>query len=1006
MSDMLSIGSSGVQVYQRALATVSNNIANAATEGYSRQEAVLVDNDPRLYGGLWFGTGARADSIQRQFDAFLEQGLRTSISDVETQAPLIDYTDRVVDIVGSQRTGLSGSLESFFAAARRLSTDAASPELRMGFLSEAEGLTARLKTLSGQLDSIAIETDEAVKVNVGKINTLTEQLALVNAELNRRNTVDQQAPKLLDHRDSLLRELAGLARIRVKEYRSGVVDVSLGPTDNQGRIVEGNEWRQVDAVLDERTLGVKIIVDPRGDYEVVSGVNSGTLGGILNFRDQILAPSMAQLDYIAQTIASQFNATHELGVDSTGKLGGPLFTIDPVFELKAEASSARLAIQWEVTDPALTKFNSIDLRYDPNVNRWTATDVVTGESVSGTEELALNGMLIRINGRSDKIEEMRLEASNRPATGIRRLIEDPRMVAAAAPFRVIENPLNESGADALVAWLPDQDDESTVRSLASLPLSTPWQRQPTAVENSASRPASLVGRVPAGFSDTSFTLSSAIAQPMDVQVFTRDGRHIAGRSLSQGEIDALVTEDTGFTRDATYSTLYLNETDTDGYLGLEVFRGARTKPSVVDVLNYEGKVIGTETVPARLQTARIPEQALAVGEALFAAGALALNGQNLGEFIPTTRPIKATEVSAWFSSEINRTGLSAKLQARALNEVKASADVIDLSKPLEINGEVVWAATGPAPRGVEGLAQLINARSSTTGVIASVDTEGALVLTNVAGQEGEDISLGPADDWVDGRSGNALGLAAGRYAGRLELSAKNASDSVELAIGAAGNPSALSRLGLDTSVQIDGEIPEDLLVFVTGEGSASFSTLFTEGKREPIDFLRDRELEVSFVTDTRWKLTDKATGTILAERDYRPLEGIHYRGLQVNLSRVPSEGDVFTIDGNQDGIGDNANILRLAALESSRELIAGGVTIGEAWLEQLNRIGNLGNQARIAEEALKVVNEQAVEARDQVSGVSLDEEAADLIRFQQAYQASAKVIQLANQLFDAIAQIR
>jgi flagellar hook-associated protein FlgK len=346
------------------------------------------------------------------------------------------------------------------------------------------------------------------------------------------------------------------------------------------------------------------------------------------------------------------------------------------------------------------------------------------------------------------------------------------------------------------------------------------------------------------------------------------------------------------------------------------------------------------------------------------------------------------------------------LQARAVNDVKAGADIIDFAKPLEINGEVVWAASGPAPSGVEGLAQLINARSSTTGVIASVDTEGALVLTNVAGQEGEDITLGPADDWVDGRSGNAMGLAAGRYAGRLELSAKSASDSVELAIGAAGNPSALSRLGLDTSVQIDGEIPEDLLVFVTGEGSASFSTLFNEGRRKPIDFLRDRELEVSFVTDTRWKLTDKATGTILAERDYRPLEGIHYRGLQINLSRVPSEGDVFTIDGNQDGVGDNANILRLAALESSRELIAGGVTIGEAWLEQLNRIGNLGNQASIAEEALKVVNDQAVEARDQVSGVSLDEEAADLIRFQQAYQASAKVIQLANQLFDAIAQIR
>ena len=82
------------------------------------------------------------------------------------------------------------------------------------------------------------------------------------------------------------------------------------------------------------------------------------------------------------------------------------------------------------------------------------------------------------------------------------------------------------------------------------------------------------------------------------------------------------------------------------------------------------------------------------------------------------------------------------------------------------------------------------------------------------------------------------------------------------------------------------------------------------------------------------------------------------------------------------------------------------MTIAESWHGHINEIGNLGSQARIAQEALKVVNDQAVEARDRVSGVSLDEEAADLIRFQQAYQASARIIQTANTLFEAVMQVR
>ena len=145
--------------------------------------------------------------------------------------------------------------------------------------------------------------------------------------------------------------------------------------------------------------------------------------------------------------------------------------------------------------------------------------------------------------------------------------------------------------------------------------------------------------------------------------------------------------------------------------------------------------------------------------------------------------------------------------------------------------------------------------------------------------------------------------------------------------------------------------------------------------------------------------------TVLAERSYDPMAGIEYRGLKLILNGPPSAGDKFVIDGNQDGMGNNQNMLDIIALE--RKAVVGGAegkTISQAYIEEVGKVGNFASQATIAQKALQVVNDQAIEARDKVSGVTLDSEAADLIRFQQAYQAAAKTIQVAGTLFESILQ--
>ena len=192
--------------------------------------------------------------------------------------------------------------------------------------------------------------------------------------------------------------------------------------------------------------------------------------------------------------------------------------------------------------------------------------------------------------------------------------------------------------------------------------------------------------------------------------------------------------------------------------------------------------------------------------------------------------------------------------------------------------------------------------------------------------------------------------------------------------------------------------------------SVSVQAQFTDIAGDMKQALRASELKVSFTSDTRYQIIDTRTQSVLAERNLVPdplsaTPSLSYRGLKLEFSTAPKKGDEFTIDNNRDGIGNNETMLALVALESER-IMPGGLTITEAYIERVNQVGNVARQAAIAEQALQVVYQQAQEARDGISGVSLDEEASALVRFQQAYQANAKVMQTAMALFDSILRIR
>ncbi len=104
------------------------------------------------------------------------------------------------------------------------------------------------------------------------------------------------------------------------------------------------------------------------------------------------------------------------------------------------------------------------------------------------------------------------------------------------------------------------------------------------------------------------------------------------------------------------------------------------------------------------------------------------------------------------------------------------------------------------------------------------------------------------------------------------------------------------------------------------------------------------------------------------------------------------------------GVGDNTNALALAGLQLDKTLDGGNSTFNDAYSLLISDIGTKSRQAKTSLEATQAVEQSAIEARDNVSGVNLDEEAADLLKFQQAYQAAAQVISVGNELFGTLLQ--
>ncbi len=931
MSDMLSISSTAVMAYQRALGTVSNNIANVGTEGYSRQDITLSANTPSKQGTVYIGNGVLFDGVKRQVDDFIESNLRNSKSELAAQEPMLSYANRVIDIMGSESTGLTTAINQFFEGAQALSADPSSTILRASFSSDSNSLTSRFRELSGQLQSLQTETGQALDSKVGQVNTLANQLALVNKQLAKNITEAKQPPELLDQRDRILKNLSQFVSIQTSFTVNGTVNVSLGQTMTQGLLVDNQQVKPLVATYGNTaaanvTMGLRAL---DGGIDTLSGISRGEVGGLLSFREQVLTPARSALDTLATTFSSAVNAIHSESLDGYGNPGTALFGFDAA--------------------PA-------------------------GDYVAG---------------------------------GMRVLLDDPQKIAAAAQFRVIDNPNNPSKLSATLSY--QMPAPATVPpDISTVLVNNANVFAGVVATVSSTQPFKMLTSVAQGTQNATIYLDELQAGQA-VQVMTREGVHVLGTELSVSDQDLILRDTYGFNESASYKTSYLNQVGGDAYRHSDLFLGAKAQPSFVQAFDDAGVAQNGAALPAVLQGGRISANLTGVA---IAANAITLNDKAMGALSATGTHLQATEVADW----LNSAGVVG-LTATATNEIRIPGASLQLSSTLTLAGDGATTATiapvGTAFANASELVAAINTSSSTTQVVASLSRDGEVVLTNAAGFEGRHITVGPSD--IGSLSNNALGLSLGAaaqsFAGSVSVTRSlddPLSQDIRVGMGPGGSATDLQALGLRAAVYIEGSASDEFVVMVSGAGRFSASASYSASQQDAKQSLRAQPFDVAFTADNAYTITDRASGSVVASRAFDAAvfpSSIEYRGVTLTFTSPPALGDKFGVDGNSDGMGNNEGMLRMIGLATAQAM-PGGKTFAQAYVEQISAVGNMSQQALVSKDALTVVYDQAVEARDGISGVSLDEEAANLIRFQQAYQASAKVMQTASTLFDAILALR
>lgn len=313
----LQIANNSLLASQLGLQVVGNNIANANTPGYIRQQLNLQPMTPQKVGDLTVGLGVEIHSITQQIDKFLEERMRNATSDLANGEAKTDAYAQLETVIGELGdTDLSSSLSNFFNSIQDILNQPESVSVRNIATLQGDTLTRDIRLLDQRVRNIRGEVNAQVTAAAAEVNSLLEKVAELNIKVVQSEgggVSTSDAVGIRDERGVVLGKLAKMLDVRIEEQSGGDVTVFIG---GEYLVTQGTHRELSVVQTTDRGLTVSELRLTATDAPIP--LTSGKIAGLVEARDGILGGFVDQLGDFTRVLVNEFNKVYSSGQGLTG----------------------------------------------------------------------------------------------------------------------------------------------------------------------------------------------------------------------------------------------------------------------------------------------------------------------------------------------------------------------------------------------------------------------------------------------------------------------------------------------------------------------------------------------------------------------------------------------------------------------------------------------------------------------------------------------------------------
>ncbi|QDQ28852.1 flagellar hook-associated protein FlgK [Chitinimonas arctica] len=379
------IAVSGLKAAQIGLTATSHNIANASTPGYNRQQITQSAVEPTPTGGGFLGRGVGVDTITRVYNEFVARQVQTAQAQDGYLTNLQSHLADLDNLLADPSAGFSPSLQDFFTGVQTVANNPQNVPARQSLIGLAESMITKLKTVNERMAILRKDVNTEITASVGSINAITNQIANLNDQIIlAAGTAGGNPPNdLLDKRDQLVKDLNKYVKSTVIKQSDGSYNIFVGNGQN---LVVGNQAFTLGAVqAKDDASRFDVAYQQFGNTVVIPSelITGGSLGGVLEFRKDVLDVTQNSLGRVGIALAQVVNDQHRMGQDLNGQYGGNFFQF-PVETINVQprvgANQVTLSAQLTSAQPFIE--SDFNVALDNTGTNYTITRLTDGQTAS------------------------------------------------------------------------------------------------------------------------------------------------------------------------------------------------------------------------------------------------------------------------------------------------------------------------------------------------------------------------------------------------------------------------------------------------------------------------------------------------------------------------------------------------------------------------------------------------------------------------------------------------